>query len=97
MTNAFHRKNFYKRFSTEIVKYIFVQSNENRYLRNKSSFRRPPIKTVYHGSESVSYLGPKMWDNVTRKLKEASSIDSSKKSVRKKIPKTTPADCANHT
>ena len=60
MTNAFHRKNFYKRFSTEIVKYIFVQSNENRYLRNKSSFRRPPIKTVYHGSESVSYLGPKI-------------------------------------
>ena len=44
-----------------IVEYIFEESNENHHnLRNKTDFRQPPIRTVCHGSKSISYLGPKI-------------------------------------
>ena len=63
-----------------------MESNQNHYnLRNQSDFRRPLIRTNYQGSESISYLGPKVWDINPEKLKEVSSIVSFQKSVRKWI------------
>ena len=42
---------------------IFKQKNNNRYnLRQISEVSRPRERPVYHGSESVSFLGPKIWD-----------------------------------
>ena len=66
--------------------------NDKRFSYEKLSQKDEPVsirhvRTVNQGSGSISYLGPKMWDNIPRKLKEASSIDSSKKSFRKKIQK----------
>ena len=75
----------------EIVKGIHVESNQNHYnLQNQSFFRRPLMRTIYQGSESISYLVPKIWDINPEKLKETSSVDSFKKSVRKRIPKNCP-------
>ena len=34
-------------------------------------FRAPLTKTVYHGNESISYLGPKIWDILWGSFKEA--------------------------
>ena len=31
-------------------------------------FRIPSVNTVYHGSESSSYLGPKIWEIVPVKM-----------------------------
>ena len=28
------------------------------------------VKSVYHGTESTSYLGPKIWDIIPEKLKK---------------------------
>lgn len=54
----------------EIVKDIFVKISKNQYnLRNEGNFRRPLIRTVYHGSENISYLGPKMSVIVPEKIK----------------------------
>ena len=45
----------------EIVPNIFTQRTQNHYsLRNTSDFKIPFVRTVYHGTESVSYLGPKI-------------------------------------
>ena len=30
-------------------------------LRQVSGFSRPMVKSVYHGTESILYLGPKIW------------------------------------
>ena len=35
----------------------------------------PPINTVYHGTENISYLRPKIWDLVSTNLKEISELD----------------------
>ena len=31
-------------------------------LRSNSNFAVPDVKSVFHGSASISYLGPKKWD-----------------------------------
>ena len=69
----------------------FCPNPENRYnLRNHSDFRVPFARTVYHGTESISYLGPKIWDIVPAELKQNQSLNSFKKSVRKWVPQDCP-------
>ena len=64
--------------TTEIVKDIFMESNENHYyLRNQNDFRRP-LKTIYRDSGNISFTGPKIWDNIPEKSKESISTDNFK-------------------
>ena len=45
--------------SPSIVNDIFTQKCNSRYnLRKVSEFSRPLVKSVYHGSESVSFRRP---------------------------------------
>ena len=47
--------------SLEIMNEIFqVREKSHHDLRHTSQFNIPPIHSVYHGSKSVSYLGPKI-------------------------------------
>ena len=49
--------------SPPIVSNIFTQKNCHPYnLRLNSQFSRPLVKSVFHGTESISYLGPVIWD-----------------------------------
>ena len=51
---------FYEGLSPPIMDNVFRLRTNNLYnLRQVSEFSRPIVKTVYHGSESISYLGPK--------------------------------------
>ena len=47
--------------SPSIVTDLFEQRNEIYDLRNNNPFSIPAVRTVYHGSESISFLGPKIW------------------------------------
>ena len=70
---------------------VFTTIPENHYnLRNYNCFRLPFARTVYHGTESISYLGPKIWDIVPVELKNAQSLHSFKKFIRKWIPNNCP-------
>ena len=70
---------------------VFTTIPENHYnLRNYNGFRLPFARAVYHGTESISYLGPKIWDIVPIELKNAQSLNSFKKSIRKWIPNNCP-------
>ena len=61
--------------------------NRNPYnLRQNSQFSRPRINTVYHGTESISNLGPKIWDLVPSNLKEISELDKFKKAIKQWKP-----------
>ena len=55
--------------STPLMKNIFPINRNPYNLRQKSQFSRPRINTVYHGTESISNLGPKIWDLVQSNLK----------------------------
>ena len=50
---------------------IFTTIPENHdNLRNYNGFRLTFARTVYHGTQSISYLGPKIWDIVPKELKK---------------------------
>ena len=56
--------------STEILFNIFTQRTQNHYgLRNASEFQIPFVRTVNYGTESFSYLRPKIWDIVPAEMK----------------------------
>ena len=45
--------------SIEIINEIFQLTKKSHYnLRHTSELIIPPIHSIYHGSESASYLGP---------------------------------------
>ena len=67
-----------------IVTELFKQRNEQHYdLRKNSQFTIPPIRTVYHGSESISFLGPKIWNILPDRLKNVNSIEAFKMQIKK--------------
>ena len=73
--------------SPEIICEIFTQRINNHYnLRHINNFETPFIRTVYHGIESVSYLGPKIWDIVLEEYKTLNSLNSFKESVKNWVP-----------
>ena len=53
-----------------IVTELFEQRNEQHCdLRKNSQFTIPPIRTVYHRSEIISFLGHKTWNILPDRLK----------------------------
>ena len=49
--------------SPSVVTNIFIQKNCHPYnLRLNSQFSRPLVRSVFHGTESISYLGPVIWE-----------------------------------
>ena len=50
--------------------------NRNPYnLRQNSQFSRTRINTLYHGTESILNIVPKIWDLVPSNLKQISDLD----------------------
>ena len=73
--------------SPEIMTELFEQRNENHYnLRNNVHFITPQIRTVYYGSESISFLGPKIWNILPDRLNilpDATSLEAFKIQIKK--------------
>ena len=55
-----------------------------------SQFTIPPIRTVYHWSKSISFLGPKICSTLPHGLKNANSIEAFKMQIRKWKPENCP-------
>ena len=74
--------------SPEIVSDIFAQTTQHYNFRQNRDFRIRSVKSVYHGSESISYLGPKIWEIVPAKIKETNSLNSFKIEICKWVPQS---------
>ena len=79
----------YKNLSSTIVAEIFCARN-NYNLRYSLLFSIPYVKTVYHGSESLSNLGPKIWNLVPSTLKKLDDVKSFKTQIKKWEPENCP-------
>ena len=44
------------------------------------------MKSTFHGTDSLPYLGPTIWDLVPKELKELSSLSAFKKAIKKWKP-----------
>ena len=69
---------------------IFTQKDNSwSNLRQISKFSKPLVKSVYHGSESVSFLGPKIWDMLPDDCKDIDNLNT----VYNKVKKWKPENC----
>ena len=59
-------------------------------LRSNSNFAMPNVKSVFHGSKSISYLDPKIWDIIPLNLKELTSLNAFKNGIKNWQPKNCP-------
>ena len=50
----------------------------------------PNVRSVFHRSESILYLGTKIWDIVPLELKQLTSVVAFKKAVEEWKPKNCP-------
>ena len=67
--------------------------NKNRYpynLRHDSHFSRPLVKTVFHETESISYLGPVKRDILPVTYKVIPSLEAFKNGIKKWKPENCP-------
>ena len=57
------RANHSKGLSPPILTELFEKKNKHQNnLRRNRQFTIPAVNSVYHGTESVSFLGPKIYD-----------------------------------
>ena len=62
--------------SLTIMNRVFKLNSDSRYnLRQISQFSRSLVRSVCHGIESISYLGPKIWDILLDDYKTIQNLD----------------------
>ena len=72
--------------SPDILREIFVSKISLYTLRRNNIFERRQVHSVYHGSESLSFLGPKIRNLVPLELKQLESLEAFKLKIKKLIP-----------
>ena len=78
---------FLNELSPQIMNDVFqVKSPAPYYLRDKNKLYSRNPKTVVYGTESVSFMAPKIWSIVPQELKNSQSLYSFKKGIRKWKP-----------
>ena len=66
--------------SPNIMNEVFKLRNTPYYnLRHTSHFSTDPIHSFYNGTESASYLRPKIWEQIPAEIKNKYSFDGFKK------------------
>ena len=70
--------------SQPIMNDVFTQKNNSRYnLKQISKLSRPLVKSVYHGSNGISLLGPKLWDMLSDDCNDIDNLNTFKNKVKK--------------
>ena len=78
------------------MKELFAPKISHYDLRNNNSFKSRRVNSVWHGTESVSYLGPKIWDLVPNEIKESESLNAFKFKIKRWILKNVHAEYAKY-
>ena len=77
--------------SPEIMNEVFKLREETHcYLRHTTQFLVDPIHSVFNGSESASYLGLKIWEQIPTEIKNKDSPVGFKKEIKKWKPQNCP-------
>ena len=80
-----------------IVSELFSFLNVNYNLRSGSQFHQPSANTVWNVQETISYLGPKIWNMVPEEMKHKSSLFVFKREIKQWIPENCPCRiCKNY-
>ena len=67
-----------------MMKGVFKLINTLHYkLRHTSQFSTDPFQSVYNGTKSATYLGPKIWEQIPAEIKNKNTLDDFKKKKKK--------------
>ena len=80
----------YRNISPPIVRQLFQSRNNDYNLRQFSQFELPNVRRVLCGTESISFLGPKIWNIVPNEFKKETSLHAFKKLIKKWEPENCP-------
>ena len=81
----------YTGIAPQIMNEAFPRNYTLNYnLRRHPEFTSRAINTVNYGSESLSFLGPKIWEMLPVDLKNSDSLDSFKSGIKKWRPQECP-------
>ena len=70
---------------------IFVENPQHYYdLRNKTKFKRANVKTVYNGTETSTFLGPRILEIVSDYIKKSNSFEEFKLKIKLWNPENCP-------
>ena len=69
---------------------IFNKRNPSYQLRLNSHFSTPPFRSAYNGTESLSFLGLKIWDIVPTELKRVKSLNAFESGIKNWWPENCP-------
>ena len=69
-----------------VMNEIFVERNNNYSLRGNNVLTRRKVTSVRYGTETVSFLAPKIWYILPKNLKDSESLDTFKRKIKKFIP-----------
>ena len=75
----------HKGMCPDVPREIFVSKISLYNLRRKKTYERRQVHSVYHGTETLSFLGPKIWDLVPLELKQLESFEVFKLKIKKWI------------
>ena len=64
----------------------FLWKNNNYSLRGNNVLTTRRVNSVRYGTETVSFLAPKIWDILPKDIKDSESLDIFKRKIKKWIP-----------
>ena len=76
--------------SSSLMMDIFQTKKTNYNLRNGNRLISRNVKTVYYGTESISYLAPKIWELIPNYIKNCGTLNSFKSKIKSWIPHECP-------
>ena len=80
-----------KNLATPQMHEIFKSKDQSQYnIRYSCLFSRPPVKSVDKGTESLSFLGSKIWDILLDTCKDIPNLNSFKVALKKWRPVNCP-------
>ena len=68
--------------SPEILNEIFPFNNQPYYLRTKRDFQRENVSTVRYGTESLSFIAPKIWSPIPEDIKKSPTLEIFKQNIK---------------
>ena len=69
------------------MKNIFPIRDISYNLRHKNPFQSKNVNTVYNGTETLSFRGPKTWEMVPEIIKQSASLSEFKAKIKHWEPK----------
>ena len=75
----------HRNLSPEILREAFVSKTSSYNLPKSDTFEKRKMHSVHHGTEGLSFLGPKIWDLVSVELKQSETFYSFKLKIKKLV------------